>query len=385
MMQEDSPPRQHLLSCKGVSSVYIHIPFCIKKCKYCDFFSVPFNESAALAYSAALCRELQLKSRRADALKTIYIGGGTPTVLPDGCFRRIFECLRDNYHISPYAEISVEANPGTLGESKVGLLLSLGANRISLGVQSFDDGELGMLGRIHTADDAIRSLRLLQRSGLKNISADFMYGIPGQSIESWKETIEKALEFSPAHISAYELTPEAGTPLFNKIRETDEDLILKMYSHGIERLSSKGFQQYEISNFAQPDFKCLHNLNYWNRGGYIGAGAGAHSFVRGVRSSNIKHIDGYIERLNGNLPPDEESTEISPEDAVKEFLFLGLRKTDGISLSAAQTLGLDVAGAGRDLINMGHLEIKGDSLRLTRRGTVISNSVIAVLLSELDL
>ena len=195
------------------SSLYIHIPFCVKKCSYCDFFSVPYDASSAHAYTDALCKELYLKSKSADRLKTVYIGGGTPSLLPDKCFSQIFSCLGDNFQISHDAEISVEANPGTLNQSKVNLLLSLGVNRMSLGVQSFNDDELKVLGRIHTADDALRSLGLIRNSGLQNYSLDLIYGIPGQSMDSWRESISKAVDCSPMHISTYELTLEKGTPL----------------------------------------------------------------------------------------------------------------------------------------------------------------------------
>jgi oxygen-independent coproporphyrinogen III oxidase len=368
----------------NISSLYIHIPFCARKCAYCDFFSVPYDESSACAYTDALCRELYLKSRVAGCLKTVYIGGGTPSLLTDACFIRIFSCLRDSYHISCDTEISVEANPGTLSRSKVDLLVSLGVTRISLGIQSFNDDELQILGRIHTSLDALHSLKYIQESGLRNYSIDLMYGIPGQSFDSWTSTLAKAVEYIPKHISSYELTFEAGAPICNLIKPGEEH-ILGMYGHAIDYLAMHGYEHYEISNFAQTGFQCRHNLNYWNRGGYLGAGAGAHSFIGGTRSNNISDVGRYIERLSGNLLPESESIRIPHEDHLREYLFLGLRKTAGISIAEAKYLGINISGAAGELIETGFLEIANDSLRFTRCGMVISNAVIVTLFGNLGL
>lgn len=368
-----------------VSSLYIHIPFCVKKCSYCDFFSVPYDASSAHAYTDALCKELYLKSKSAHRLKTVYIGGGTPSLLPDKCFSQIFSCLGDNFQISHDAEISVEANPGTLNESKVNLLLSLGVNRMSLGVQSFNDDELNVLGRIHTADDALRSLGLIRNAGLQNYSLDLIYGIPGQSMDSWRESILKAVDCSPMHISTYELTLEKGTPLYNVMKMPEEELVLAMYTYTIDYLASHGYKHYEISNFALHGFQCFHNLNYWDRGGYIGAGAGAHSFVNGIRSHNVKDIHDYSERLNNGLIPETEVLKISPAEALKEFLFLGLRKRTGISICKTTLFGVDIISACKEMLEAGYFEVKDDSLRLTRNGIVLSNSVIVRLFGNLGL
>ena len=367
-------------------SLYIHIPFCIKKCLYCDFLSVTYNEALARAYTDALCKELVLKKDVAGELKTIYIGGGTPTILPDECFRQLFTCLQNNYSLSPSPKITVEANPGTVDESKIKMLLSLGVNRISIGVQSFNDDELKTLGRIHTSNEALKAIEAIKNSGINNFSIDLIYGIPGQTMKTWEETLSKTAAFtiSPAHISSDELTPEKNTPLYgliekDKIKMLGEDLILEMYGSAIDYLRNKGYEHYEISNFALPRFRCLHNLNYWDRGEYIGAGAGAHSFIRSFRSKNTDDIRRYIKDLNKGIIPEAESTEIKRDDAIKEFIFLGLRKTEGISLAKAKELGLDMPAVCRELIEDGHLEVEGDYLRLTRKGLVVSNSVIVML------
>lgn len=370
--------------------LYIHIPFCIKKCLYCDFLSVPYNESLAKAYTDVLCKELILKKDNAGKLKTVYVGGGTPSILPEECFRQLFKCLKENFKFSDSPEIAIEANPGTVDKSKIDTMLSLGVNRLSIGVQSFNDTELKTLGRIHTSDEALKAIETIKDSGINNFSIDLIYGIPGQALDSWKKTISKVFELSPAHISSYELTPEKDTPMYGLIQSggikmPDEDMVLSMYDYAIKHLTSKGYEHYEISNFALHGFRCLHNLNYWDRGEYIGAGAGAHSFIRGFRSKNTDDIRRYIKDLNKGIIPEAESTEIKCEDANKEFIFLNLRKTEGISLAKAEDLGLDMPSVCMGLIEEGYLEIKGDYLRLSRKGLVISNSVIVRLFEELGL
>jgi oxygen-independent coproporphyrinogen-3 oxidase len=381
----EPPAPADLASHPQVASLYIHIPFCLRKCPYCDFFSVPYDESWAFAYTGALCKELQLKSAVAGVMRTIYIGGGTPSLLPDRCFRQIISCLNDYFDIPPETEISVEANPGTLSEGKIDLLVSLGVNRLSIGIQSLNGKELSTLGRMHTGDDAIRCLDVMRRSGLPNISVDLMYGIPGQSVYSWHSTISSLIEHKPNHISAYELTFEEGTLLPLTTEKPREDLILSMYDSAVDMLAVNGYEQYEISNFAQPGFRCCHNLNYWERGEYIGTGAGAHSFICERRSVNVVSVDDYIEQLDSNVLPERESVTISSEGRLREFLFLGLRKTEGISIREATTLGLDVIGAGREMVDEGFLEFRDDRCRLTRKGIVLSNAVVVRLFQPLGL
>jgi oxygen-independent coproporphyrinogen-3 oxidase len=377
-------------------SIYIHIPFCVKKCIYCDFFSVPYDESTAYAYACALCKELFLKKHLVGKLKSVYIGGGTPSLLPGECFRQIFSCLKDNYELSPGTEVTVEANPGTLSESKIYLLLCLGVNRLSIGVQSFNNGELKVLGRIHTSEEALQSIELIVKAGLRNFSIDLIYGIPAQSFNSLCESLSKAAECSPAHISTYELTPEKGTVLFDLINNPPlhpvsnlkmppEDSILDMYNYTIDSMANNGYEHYEISNFAKPGFQCIHNLNYWNRGEYIGAGAGAHSFINGLRSRNVEDIHTYINQLSRGVIPEEDKIYLTLQDSLREWIFLGLRKTQGISIKHAQNEGLDILLACKEMIDSGHIEVRDDAFRLTRKGVVISNTIIAKLFQNLDL
>lgn len=370
--------------------LYIHIPFCIKKCIYCDFLSVTYNESYAKEYVDALCKELSLKKDSAGALKTIYIGGGTPSVLPEEAFKQLFRSIRNNFEFSSGIEITVEANPGTVDESKINTLLSVGINRMSIGVQSFNDSELKTLGRIHSADNAVKSIEMIKKAGLNNFSIDLMYGIPGQAMNSWKDTLSRAVNLSPTHISSYELTPEKGTPLYGmidskKIKIPDEELVLDMYNFAIDYLASKGYEHYEISNFALHGFRCIHNMNYWNRGEYIGAGAGAHSFINGVRSKNTGDIKKYIETINNEIIPEIESMRLTRTDDIKEFIFLGLRKTEGISILKAKKLGLNMSDACKELIDEGYFELREGYLRLTRKGIVISNTIIVRMFEKLKL
>ncbi len=370
--------------------LYLHIPFCVSKCVYCDFLSIPYESVLAEKYLDSLCRELTLRKDAAGVLKTVYIGGGTPSLVSEGGLKRLFACLRDNFDLEEGAEITLEANPGTLHRPKIEMLVSLGVTRISIGVQSFNDNELRSLGRIHSSADAADAAVLLRKAGLRNISFDLMYGIPGQTVETWNETLSKTLALSPSHISAYELTPEKNTRFHDlmrsgEVRLPDEELVLDMYNAAIDRLCAAGYEHYEISNFARQGSRCLHNLNYWERGEYIGAGAGAHSFIGGVRSRNAADITAYCDCTDRGIIPSLETIAVTPAEAAREVIFLGLRKTEGISVAETETLGINIAKVGSSLRRGGFLETSGGYLRLTRKGLPVSNAVIVTLFAELGL
>lgn len=370
--------------------LYIHIPFCVKKCVYCDFLSMPYNEALAFRYTDALCRELQMKKESAERLKTVFFGGGTPSILPEECLDRILACISDNYSLTDHAEITAEANPGALTETKLRILMSGGVNRLSLGVQSFQDRELKTLGRIHSADEAIQSAEMVLSAGIANFSLDLMYGIPGQTMKTWKDSLDLAVALAPRHISAYELTPEQETPLKRALdagqtRMPDEELILEMSDLAVDHLAASGYEQYEISNYAQPGYLSVHNMNYWDRGDYLGVGAGAHGFIRGFRTRNTSDIAEYLERMLNHADPEVGRTGISHEDALKEFVFLGLRKVEGIGLAEAAQLGLDLAAAGDELLQLDLAEMTERHFRLTRKGRHIANEVIVRLLEGLGL
>jgi oxygen-independent coproporphyrinogen-3 oxidase len=362
----------------------------MRKCIYCDFLSVPYDETLARRYVHALCRELTARKNSAAELRTIYFGGGTPSMLPADCFSQLFDRIRGSFNLSRGAEISIEMNPGTVRKQTIDMLLSLGVNRFSVGVQSFLDNELKMLGRIHMEREAVETIKKLKAAGVDNFSIDLLYGIPGQTIKAWQETLSVAIGLSPAHISAYELTPEKETPLYRQIEAgrimmPEEDLAAAMHSLAVDFLASSGYMHYEISNYARPGFQCRHNLNYWDRGEYIGVGAGAHSFLDGMRWMNTRDIDRYAELLESNLLPEENRYPVSPEDAMREFLFLGLRKTEGISLEKAAALGLHIEDNCVDLIEDGYMANGSGTLRLTRKGLIISNTVIVSLFERLGL
>lgn len=370
--------------------LYIHIPFCVRKCLYCDFLSVPHVTSLAEKYIDALCREVMLRKGSTGPLRAIYVGGGTPSILSDALLTKLFDCLKDSLLFSHGIEVTVEANPGTLTESGIRSMLSAGVNRISIGIQSLHEQELKTLGRIHSADEARLSAEMLKRFGLRNLSVDLMYGIPGQTLRTWKETLSAAVDLSPAHISAYELTPEKGTPIHGLISSgavslPDDDMIIEMYESAIDYLGSAGFDHYEISNFARPGFRCVHNLNYWNRGDYAGFGAGAHSFINGVRSRNANDIQEYISCPDAQGIQSGEPHIVSPNEASKEFLFLGLRKREGIMVREAAAMGIDLVPRCRELFSEGYLATDGTHVRLTGKGLVISNTVIVRLFELLGL
>lgn len=386
----------------AVHYLYIHIPFCLRKCLYCDFLSIPFDQSLSREYLNALLHEIEMKRDVLGVLKTIYIGGGTPTVLTVQELERLFQGLR----IIPWSEdieVTVEANPGTVSSEKIRTLRELGVNRISLGIQSFIDRELETLGRIHSSSDGIKAIGIVRDEGIKNLSIDLIYGIPGQSIRDWQFNLSRAMEFSPEHISTYELTPERETPLYDllsegKIKKPDDDEILCMYYMSMDSLTSNGYEHYEISNFAVGGFRCRHNLNYWDRGEYVGLGAGAHSFEGKMRRVNLRDVRRYIDTLKNGLIQYEEEIEIGPKDALKEYIFLGLRKREGIPLSViryplpfSQSTGhgsrvvVEVESKFlENLIRDGLLEMVGDSIRLTDKGITVSNSVIVKFFNALE-
>lgn len=373
------------------NSIYIHIPFCIKKCIYCDFLSIRYDDNIARGYIAALINEFNLRKELSGEIRTIYIGGGTPTILSEHELTRLIQGLRTSFTVSPDAEITIEANPGTIDKEKVAVLADAGVNRFSIGVQSFINRESQLLGRIHNSDDAVKAIDIVRSSGIRNLSIDLIYGIPGQSFDDWEVNLSRAAEISPEHISAYELTPEKDTPLDELISQgilekPDEETIINMYFNTINRFKKAGHRHYEISNYSKPGFECRHNLNYWNRGEYIGIGAGAHSFIRDRRIKNTHNIEQYIKSINDGTLAIDEDIEVSCEDALREFIFLGMRKTEGLNIKEfKEDLCLDLEPAAQKLIANGLLESSLGFLRLTREGIVVSNAVITELMLKLSL
>lgn len=364
-----------------MAGLYIHVPFCLTKCSYCDFLSIAFDKTVAKRYLEALKREIRLRGGR--KIDTLYIGGGTPTVLSIDSIEEIFKTVSDYFEIARDAEITIEANPGTLDAQRTKALANLGINRLSIGVQSFNDKELRFLGRCHTAEEALKAIK---SPGFENFSVDLIYGIPGQSMRSWQNTVKRALSSGPAHISAYELTAEPGTPFYEditsgKVETPPEALVVEMFEHGLEAFEKKGLLHYEISNYARPGLECRHNLNYWKRGEYVGLGAGAHSFEEGRRARNTGYVFKYIENLSKGMLALEEVSEVSAEDEIKEIIFLGLRMTRGLDASKMRF----VVEAAGDLIDDGLMSIESGRLKLTRKGLLLANAVAVSLFERLGL
>ncbi len=370
--------------------LYIHIPFCLKKCIYCDFYSVSDSKFIIGAYMTALCKELEMRKEYIGKLCGIYIGGGTPSILKEKDIATIMDKIRSTCHISAAAEITSEANPGTLTESGIKGMLNAGINRISIGVQSLSDKELSLLGRMHDAAEAIAAVTTARKSGFGNISLDLIYGIPGQDLVSWKRTLEKIVSLHSEHISAYELTPEKNTVLYEQLEKgrlhlPDEDEVAEMYYTAIDILTEAGYKHYEISNFALPNLQCRHNLNYWDRGEYLGIGAGAHSFLNGRRISNICDVRQYIHDVELGTSPIAEETLLTRREEIEETLFLGLRKTDGFDIELIPAdITEHLKEALDDLAHQGLLDLSGGHIKLTRKGLIICNSVIVRLMLRIE-
>lgn len=314
--------------------LYLHLPFCIKKCLYCDFCSFPRPDAELVsAYVDALCRDIEKNAEncRAYSVDTVYFGGGTPTLLPISEFEKIFLSIEKSFSLSDNAEISSECNPATADREYLSDLLSLGVNRLSVGLQSANENELRALGRIHTYSDFVELYRNARSAGFENVSADLMYGIPEQTPESFEKTLSELVSLDPEHISAYGLKVEEGTP-FGKMADSlilpDEDIEYEMYVDCTNYLLQNGYAKYEISNFAKVGFESRHNIKYWKGDDYIGFGVSAHSYFDGVRYSNSRDIKGYISGADIT----DEKRKIPPSEQMTEYTMLGMRMSEGIDV-----------------------------------------------------
>jgi oxygen-independent coproporphyrinogen-3 oxidase len=382
------------------TGVYIHIPFCARKCRYCDFLSLGLGDGQGpakaagdffRAYGPALVREIQTRPELQGpiVIDTVYLGGGTPTVLPASLLAQILEALRA-YPWASDAEVTVEANPKGLGLEKAKALRQGGANRLSLGLQAWDDGLLALLGRSHTRADFLRAYEVADQAGFKNLNLDLMFALPGQTLEGWLGALARAVALRPAHISAYALCLEPGTPLWAADRKgllprVTEEGDRAMYHAAVGVLTGAGYQHYELSNFARPGFASRHNLHCWRRKNYVGLGLGAHSFFCGLRYRNTEDLAVYV---SADGPPTAQEVRVlSPKGAMAEHLFLGLRLTEGVCATSFRRefgLGLEeVYGpvVGR-LQQQGLLAWRGNFLRLTPRGMDLANRVMGAFLLE---
>ncbi len=374
------------------TGLYIHIPFCQQKCLYCDFPSYDNLTHLYQPYVTALCQEISgwggvLSGALID---TIYIGGGTPTVLPADALKTILTKVHESFSIDEAAEFSVEANPGTTNQEKLLALKSGGVNRISFGVQTFSDALLKSIGRIHSADQAVRSVKEAQDAGFSNINLDLMYGLPGQSCNDLKVSIQKAMKLDVTHISAYGLKVEEGTPFaamdqIGTLILPDEDEDEEMYNFATEYLPQHGFKRYEISNFSKVGYECRHNFKYWKYYPYVGMGAAAHSFFRKQRLSNITDVSQYIDCVEkGNLPiefRENPSTTI----AMAEYIFLALRTVQGLSILDFQeyfnrSFYLEYGEIVSELLRKKLIAVKENQVNLTVSGMKYGNVVFRAFL-----
>lgn len=376
--------------------LYIHIPFCVKKCAYCDFLSNSHSKNVIDQYVMALLQEVQNYSGCQDMIVTsIFLGGGTPSILEPKHIRQIFVALRETFQISWDAEITIEANPGTVTKEKLQTYAKVGINRISFGLQSTNNEELKMLDRIHTYEEFLESYKLARECGFGNINIDLISAIPHQTVQSWEKTLQEVIALSPEHISAYSLIIEEGTPFAAVYGEngakvgdlpSEEDERL-MYQQTEKLLGRAGYHRYEISNYAKATKECKHNLGYWERKNYLGLGLGASSLMENIRYKNTDELKKYIEYAGELSIIQEDIERLTKKQQMEEFVFLGMRKTKGISLREFEVaFGSCLEECyGANIKRMeaeGLVEEKDGYLRLTEKGIDISNYVFAEILSE---
>ena len=380
--------------------LYVHIPFCVRKCAYCDFLSAPADAQERTLYIDALIEEIRARKNDFDAYRvsTIFLGGGTPSILEGDDSARIFRALQESFDISDDAEVTMEVNPGTVTEEKAWSWRKSGVNRLSIGLQSADDRELKMLGRIHTYREFLDTWKIVREAGFENVNVDLISAIPGQNLRSWSETLRKAADLGPEHISAYSLIVEEGTPFYERYGDgsgededkgnhlpplPDEDTEREIYKATEKILAEYGYHRYEISNYAKTGYECRHNLGYWERKEYLGLGLGASSLLSECRFHNTADMGKYL-RLYENAGTDicEDIEHLSVEDQMEEFMFLGLRKTVGISVDDfRKAFGKEIREVYgeqmRKLEEQRLIEYSGNRVRLTERGTDISNYVFS--------
>lgn len=372
------------------AGIYLHIPFCKSRCSYCDFATDVFrSESAVDRYVSALIAEIERFGQAGLEADTIYFGGGTPSLLPAVHVERILDSIRAKFRLEPNTEITLEMNPATVSPEKLNGYRSLGINRASFGVQTFDDHALRLLARGHDSSDALKTYELLRNAGFENISFDLIAGLPGQTLRNWEDNIEKAIALDPAHISLYILEIHQATPLAEQIRSKrqplpDEELAAAMYEMMLEKLDAAGFRQYEISNFSRPGFESRHNSKYWRCEAVFGFGVSAHSFDgNNLRYSNERDTNRYVSLIEGGISPVAEKNELTEKQLSGEFAFLNLRLSEGLNLeNYASHFGHNLLEElGNDLRQMeeaGLIKIAENRLRLTRKGMVFSNEVFEI-------
>ena len=372
--------------------LYIHIPFCVKKCDYCDFLSFPADSNTQIRYVHALLQEIRYYGNLLGDyhVPTIYIGGGTPSWLEENLIYTVLQQVASSFHVESDAEISIECNPGTVTAKKLNVYQSAGINRLSIGLQSTNNEELKALGRIHTYDQFLKTYELARNAGFENINIDLMSGLPYQTLDKFLESLQTVIRLKPEHISAYSLIIEKGTPFYERYKFDavkqeagihteilpDEDEVYRIYKATQDVLKQAGYRQYEISNFAKKGYKSKHNYNCWKQHNYLGFGVAAHSYYNNIRYSNTNSLEEYLQ--NPENKKIEETQEI--EDAKKEYMMLGLRTIEGVSISEFKQKYVDnplylFKNELNKLTEEGLVEIDLDNIKLTNKGLDLANLV----------
>ena len=377
----------------GGMELYLHMPFCVRKCAYCDFLSFPSGAETQRMYAKRLMEDIDVMGKRYGEIpvETIFIGGGTPSVPDSGLIVEIMEHVRHAFHVADGAEISMEANPGTVTREKLTDYRKAGINRLSFGLQSANDRELKLLGRIHTWAEFLESFTLARECGFANLNIDLMSALPGQTCESWKETLSRVTDLDPEHISAYSLIIEEGTPFGERYGSEegrkllpDEDSEREMYHETKRFLKDCGYERYEISNYAKPGRECRHNIGYWTGVPYLGLGLGASSYLDGCRFTVNPDMKQYLEEKPGMFADIEKLTK---KDMEEEFFYVGLRMTAGVSLSEFERrFGISAKevypGLMETFVKEKAARCEGDRFVLTDYGLDVSNYIMAQFLQD---
>ena len=371
--------------------LYVHIPFCLRRCPYCAFAVLTGREKFYQRYVDAACKEIEKNGHLADRgpLKTVFFGGGTPSILEPEQLQRILDTAARVLGLAATAEVTIEANPCTADCARFRGFRQIGFNRLSLGAQSFVDENLERLGRGHGAAEAERAYRVAREAGFDNVSLDLIFSIPGASLRQWRHSLDKAVELSPEHISTYALAIEPDTPFAERRRRgrlqvVDEEEDARAYEWTIDRLTASGYEHYEVSNFARPGRRSRHNWGYWTGAEYLGVGMSAHSFVGARRSWNKRDLAGYLEAVEAGSSPRQGEEEIDAATAARERIWMGLRTDAGIPLQAGEKSALQSRSRFRDLQEAGYLEMGAGGLRLTRRGFPLADALGLELVEFLE-
>ena len=383
-------PDVSAIGAKGPCGLYIHIPFCETKCGYCDFYSVPVAGLDRTHFLERLERELGLRvGAYACEVRTIFFGGGTPTILPSTQLVRLLEAISGAVRPDRIDEFTVEANPATVDGEKADVLVRRGVTRVSMGAQSFIARELATLERLHRPEDIERSVAILRRNAVRQVNLDLIFGIPGQTLNTWSYSLNRAISLEPDHIACYGLTYEPGTYLSflrqqGRITPCDERLEAEMYLRAVEVLREAGFEQYETSNFARPGCQCRHNLIYWRNGPYIGVGPSAAGCIDNRRYKNIADVSGYVRLMDAQGHAEAESELLDESMQMTEMIMMQLRLTEGLSIAdvkertGADAIALFGNVLGR-LVDLGHVAVSATHIAVTPKGRLISDAIISEL------